>query len=164
MATLSRWCDRAVVLTPNDGATRHVLDSDLGGHDIDLYVAQTPPVEGTDITRQAVVAAARSATPLPEARLVSTLAGYRGAGSFDARRRKLTAAHQLITAEPDPATRMELAAAAAALTGLPVERVLGAASLLDPRRPPAPDPRPRAVPLNLNPPTGFGVDRRGKCL
>ena len=38
----------------------------------------------------------------------------------------------MISAEPDPATRIELAAAAASLTGLLVERVLGAASLLDP--------------------------------
>ena len=140
VATLSRWCDRAVVLTPNDGATRHLLDSDPGGYDLDLYVAQTPTVGSADITRQAAVGAAESAIPVAEARLVSTLAGYRGAGSFDARRRQLTAARQVISAEPDPATRMELAAAAASLTGLPVERVLGADSLLDPadRHPQAP--------------------------
>ena len=145
VATLSRWCDRAVVLTPNDAATRHLLDSDPGGHDLDLYVAEAPAGEGADITREAVVAAAQSALPLPEARLVSTLAGYRGAGSFDARRRKLTAAHQVISAEPDLATRMELAAAAAALTGLPVERVLGADSLLDPA-----DHHPQAPALALS--------------
>ena len=76
---------------------------------------------------------------------MSTLAGYRGAGSFDARRRKLTAAQQVISAEPDLATRMELAAAAAALTGLPVERVLGADSLLDPA-----DHHPQAPALALS--------------
>ena len=53
VATLSRWCDRAVVLTPNDAATRHLLDSDPGGHDLDLYVAQAPAGEGADITREA---------------------------------------------------------------------------------------------------------------
>ena len=145
VATLSRYCDRAVILTPDDQATRHVLDSDLGGYDLDLYVAQTPTVDTSDVTRQAAVDAAQSAMPLPEARLVSTLAGYRGAGSFDARRRKLTAAQQVIATEPDPATRMELAAAAASLTGLPVERVLGAASLLDPA-----DHHPQAPALALS--------------
>ena len=145
VATLSRYCDRAVILTPDDQATRHVLDSDLRGHDLDLYVAQTPAVNTSDVTRQAAVDAAQSAMPLPEARLVSTLAGYRGAGSFDARRRKLTAAQQVIATEPDPATRMELAAAAASLTGLPVERVLGAASLLDPA-----DHHPQAPSLALS--------------
>ncbi len=132
VTTLSRYCDRAVVLTPDDGATRQLLDSNPGDHHLDLYVAQTPAVDTSSLTREAAVAAARSAMPLSEARLVSTLAGYRGSGSFEARRRKLTAAHQIISAEPDPAARMELAAAAASLTGLPLERVLGAASLLDP--------------------------------
>ena len=65
VATLSRYCDRAVILTPDDGATRHLLDSDAGGYDLDLYVAQTPTVEGADITRETAVAAARSAMPLP---------------------------------------------------------------------------------------------------
>ena len=47
------------------------------------------------------------------------------------RRAKLAAAQGVIQAEPDEHARIELAATAAVVTGLPVERVLGAPTLLD---------------------------------
>ena len=62
---------------------------------------------------------------------MTALAGYRSMPTAARRRAKLAAAVGVIQAEPDEQARIELAAAAAALTGLPVERVLGAPTLLD---------------------------------
>lgn len=78
--------------------------------------------------------------PIPEARLNVALSGYRTAANPTARRALLANARQVIEDEADEPTRWELAAVAAGITGMPVERVMGSATLLTPeetRRTPA---------------------------
>ncbi|MDE0170144.1 MAG: CHC2 zinc finger domain-containing protein [bacterium] len=145
LQTLGRFAERAVVVTTDEQAATSLLDSDLNSDDVALYMAETRYERPADLTRDEALAAVQAAIPLAEARLTTTLAGYRGAGNASARRRKLQAAKGVIQAETDPNTRMELAAAAASLTGLPVELILGSASLLDP----AEDRTPAAAGLSL---------------
>ncbi|MDE0171395.1 MAG: CHC2 zinc finger domain-containing protein [bacterium] len=131
LQTVGRFADRAVVVTTDEQAATSLLDSDLSSDDVALYIAEARYERPADLTRDEALSAVQAAIPLAEARLTTTLAGYRGSGNASARRRKLEAAKRVIQAETDPNTRMELAAAAASLTGLPVELILGSASLLD---------------------------------
>ena len=131
LRTVARYGSRAVVVTSTDEATEQILASDLRCQDLDLYIGQTPTTAGASLTGDIAAATVASAVPVPEARLVTALAGYRSMPTAARRRAKLAAAVGVIQAEPDEQARIELAAAAAALTGLPVERVLGAPTLLD---------------------------------
>ena len=58
------------------------------------------------------------------------LSGYRTAATQNTRRALLANARQVIDDEADDHTRWELAAVAAGITGLPIERVMGSATLL----------------------------------
>lgn len=145
LQTLGRFADRAVVVATDDQATTQLLDSDLSNDDVALYMAEARYERAADLTQDEALAVVQAAIPLAEARLTTTLAGYRGAGHHAARRRKLQAAKRVIQTEKDPNTRLELAAVAASFTGLPVELILGSASLLDPSE----DRTPTAASLSL---------------
>ena len=129
---LGRFADRAVIVATDRQAATSLVGSDLNSNDVAPYMAEARHERPADLTPDVALSAVGAAVPLAEARLTATLAGYRGAANPDTRRRRLGAARRVIQAETDPNTRMELAAAAAARTGLPVELILGSGSVLDP--------------------------------
>lgn len=144
LATLARFGSRAVVVSPDQDATRDLLADTPAVRGIDVYLAEAQRIAGGNLSQADALAAARSAVPIPESRLTAALSGYRTASNPTARRALIANARQVICDEPDEHTRWELAAVAAGVTGLPVEAVMGSPTLLTPivdetetRRPPA---------------------------
>ncbi|MYD20905.1 MAG: hypothetical protein F4X04_01570 [Holophagales bacterium] len=141
LATLARFGSRAVVVSPDPDSTRTLLADTPSVSGIDVYIGEAHRVAGVELSQAEALAAARSAVPIPEARLTAALDGYRTAATPTTRRALVANARQLIEDEADERTRWELAAVAAGITGLPVERVMGAPTLLTleetTRRPPA---------------------------
>lgn len=142
LGTLARFASRAVVVSPDPDTTGGLLADTPTVRGIDVYIAETRHVSGRNLSQAEALAAARGAVPIPEARLNVALSGYRTAANPTARRALLANARQVIEDEADEHTRWELAAVAAGITGMPVERVMGSATLLtfpeeETRRPPA---------------------------
>ena len=131
LGILARFGSRAVVVSSSNDATRALLDNTPSVRGLDLYVGQARPSDGS-LTQEAATAAVRSAIPIPEARLTMALDGYRTAPTSAVRRAKLAAARAVIDTETDDQTRWELASVAAAVTGMPMEYVMGSATLPDP--------------------------------
>lgn len=130
LATLARFGSRAVVVSPDPDSTRSLLADTPTVRGIDVYIAETRRVAGGNLSQAEALAAARSAVPIPEARLTAALSGYREAATPTARRALLANARQLIEDEEDEHTRWELAGVAAGITGMPLERVMESPTLL----------------------------------
>ena len=141
LATLARFGSRAVVVSPDPDSTRALLADTPSVSGIDVYIGEAQRVAGVELSQSEALAAARSAVPIPEARLTAALDGYRTAATPTTRRALVANARQLIEDEADERTRWDLAAVAAGITGLPVERVMGSPTLLtleeNTHRPPA---------------------------
>lgn len=132
LATLARFGSRAVIVSPDQDSTRGLLADTPTVRGIEVYIGEARRVAGHNLSQADALAAARSAVPIPEARLTAALSGYRTATTPTTRRAMLASARQLIEDEADEHTRWELAAVAAGITGLPLERVTGAATPLPP--------------------------------
>ncbi len=133
LATLARFGLRAVIVPRDPDSTRGLLADTPTVRGIDVYIAEALSVAGRNLSQADALAAARSAVPISEARLTTALSGYRTAATPTTRRALLANARQLIEDETDEHTRWELAAVASGITGLPLERVMGAATLLPPK-------------------------------
>ncbi len=129
LGTLARFGSRTVVISPGGEATGDLLADTPSVRGLDLYIGEAKRIAGADLTHDEARAAARSAVPIPEARLAVALSGYRDAPTPTMRRSQLAAARRVIDGEADEAARWELAAIAAGITGMPVEDVMGSSTL-----------------------------------